>query len=162
MSTKTDYLTSPKGEIQFLALNRKVAKDMKPDSPEGYAVRLKFNVTTKEGAEWKKTINAINPNLIGTKHVNSKDEYTVRAFSKYLPEVVGNDGNALEELPNFYKNSTGTATMVVQPYTGNALGGAVTLAGIIIHDLDIGEQEVGGGENREAVLEQLRATIKNK
>lgn len=160
MSTTQNYLTSPKGEIQFLALNRKVAKDLKADSPEGYAVRIKFNTKTKEGAAWKTAIEKINPNLVGTKHVDSKDEYTVRAFSKYMPEVLDNNGNNMEDLPNFYKTSKGTATMVVTPYMGNAMGGTINLAGIVIHEIEEGEGD-GGGETtgREAVLDQLRAVL---
>lgn len=159
MSTETSYLTSPQGEIQFLALNRKVAKDMKADSAEGYAVRIKYTTATKEGAEWKKTISAINPNLIGTKHVDNKDEYTVRAFSIYMPEVIDGNGNTLEELPNFYKTSTGVASMVVTPYTGNSMGGTINLAGIVIHEIDVGEAPEGAGANREEVLAKLRATV---
>lgn len=160
MSTTTSYLTSPKGEIQFLALNRKVSKDLTKDSVEGYAVRIKYSSATKEGAAWKATIAAINPNLIGTKHVNSKDEYTVRAFSKFLPEVLDNNGNNMDEMPNFYKDSIGTATMVVTPYTGNAMGGTINLVGIVIHNIEEGENTGSGEVNgREAVLENLRAAL---
>lgn len=156
MSTNTNYLTSPKGDIQFLALNRKVAKAMTADSPEGYAVRIKFDGNTKEGAEWRKTIEAINPNLIGTKHIDKKGEFTVRAFSLYLPEVVDSQGNEVTELPNFYADSTGTATMVVQPYTGNAMGGAITLAGVVIHDIETSE----AGTDRETSVADLRNLLK--
>ncbi len=163
MSTVSDYITSPKGEIQFLALNRKVAKDMKPDSVEGYAVRIKFDSTTKEGAKWKEAISTLNPNLIGTKHVDNKNEFTVRAFSKFLPVVLDGQGNELEDMPNFYKDSTGTASMSVVPYTGNSMGGAINLAGITIHDLEVGENTGTSEESaREAVLASLRATLNTK
>lgn len=157
MSINTNYLTSPKGEIQFLALNKKVAKDMKPDSAEGYAIRLKFDGSTKEGQEWKATIAKLNPNLIGTKHVDKKGDFTVRAFTMYMPEVVDGNGNAIEDIPNFYKDSTGTATMVVQPYTGNSMGGAITLSGVVIHSIETTES----GNDREGLLNQLRETLKN-
>lgn len=159
MSTNTGYITSPKGEIQFLALNRKVAKDMKPDSAEGYAIRLKFDGSTKEGQEFKAKIAALNPNLIGTRHVDNKGDFTVRAFTMYAPEVMDGQGNTLEDLPNFYKDSKGVATMVVQPYTGNALGGSITLAGVVIHSIET--TDTGTGNDRENLLSQLRETLKN-
>jgi hypothetical protein len=163
MSNDTNYLTSPKGEIQFMALNRKVSKDMKDDSVQGYVVRLKFNDTTAEGAAWRKTIAAINPNLIGTKNVNNKNEYTVKAFSRYLPEIIDGNGDQLEDIPNFFASSTGTASIVVQPYTGNSLGGTINLAAVVIHDIDVGENSAGTGAEggREAVLAALKASLKN-
>jgi len=153
------YITSPTGTIQFLALNRKVAKDMNAGSSEGYAIRLKFDGATAEGAEFKAAIAKINPNLIGTKHTDTKSEYTVRAFTLFAPEVMDGNGNTMEELPNFYKDSVGTAVMVVQPYLGNSLGGTINLAGVVIHSIETTESETGGSSSD--LLAQLRETLKN-
>lgn len=160
MSTNTNYITSPKGEIQFLALNRKVSKDLKADSVQGYAVRVKYDSSTKEGKDFKSAIESINPNLIGTKHVNNKNEFTIRAFSQFMPEVLDGKGNNMEELPNFYNDSTGVATLVVTPYMGNAMGGTINLAGVVIHEIDVGEHTSTGDTNREDVLSQLRNALK--
>lgn len=158
-TTKSDYIRSPVGELQFLALNNKVAKDLKPDSDEGYAVRLKFTTATPEGAQFKKDIAAINANLIGTKHVNNKNEYTVRAFSKFLPVVVDSNDNEMEELPNFYSESTGTASMVVLPYMGNAMGGSLTLQAIKIEALEVGEAPT---DKREETVNKIKALLAGK
>lgn len=158
MSTQGNLLTSPKGEIQFLALNRKVAKDMKPNSTQGYAVRLKFDETTAEGKAWKATISKINPNLIGNKHVNSKTEYTVRAFTQFEVSVVDGAGNDVSESPNFFKDSKGEARMIVQPYTGNELGGTINLVGVVINNIEHAENE-GGMSSRDELRAQLQAAI---
>jgi len=163
MPANTDYLVSPVGQIQFLALNRKVTKGMAPDSPEGYAVRIKFDSATTEGAAFKKTINAVNPNLLGSKHVDNKGEYTVRAFSKFLPEVLDATGNEIEDLPDFYGDSTGTASMIIQVYTGNSMGGAITLSGIVIHSLETSENHTGNTvtSGRDNLLQLMREKLKN-
>lgn len=157
MSTNSNYITSPKGEIIFMALNRKVAKAMTEGSPEGYMIKLRFNSNNKDHAEFKAAIAAINPNLIGTRNIENKGDFTVRAFSLFAPEVVNGNGDAMEEIPNFYKDSKGTATMVVQPYTGNSLGGTITLAGVVIHELDSSET----GADKNSLLDQLRGALKN-
>lgn len=164
MPTNTPtYLTSPVGEIQFLALNNKVSKKMAlPNStyegPKGYAARVKFDSNTKEGAKWRKEIEAINPNLIGIKHVSQPGEFTVRAFSLYKPEVRDGNNNPLEEAPNFYADSKGTARMVVTPYTGNSLGGTINLAAVMIYTLENKEQDQGDKLDR---LAQLQAELDN-
>lgn len=156
-----EYLESPKGEIQFLALNRKVTKDLKKDSVGGYAIRLKFDSATKEGAEWKKKMEAINTNLVGTKHTDTKTEFTIRAFSQFLPIVMNANGDLIDEgeLPNFYATSKGVASILIVPYLENPMGGSINLSGIVIHQLEEGEKpegEGGGGGAREAVLARLK------
>lgn len=158
MSSTGNLLTSPVGEIQFLALNNPVKKYIGDDAPLVYTVRLKFDSSTSEGAEWKKTIEAINPNLIGTKHTDSKTEYTVRASTKFKVETTDSKGNTLEEAPMFFSDSKGTARMIVQPYTGNKMGGSINLMAVVINSLDSGSSEKSG--SREDKLSQLREAIK--
>lgn len=162
MSAKGTLLTSPKGTIQFLALNRKVAKDMKPNSTQGYAIRLKFDGTTTEGKAWKDTIAKLNPNLIGSKHIDNKGEFTVRAFTQFEVSVVDGAGNDVTDAPNFYKDSTGTARMIVQPYTGNELGGTINLVGVVIHSIENATAEGSTGtSSRDDLRAQLQAAINN-
>ena len=153
-----NLITSPKGEIQFLALNRKVAKDLKPDSAQGYAIRLKFDGNTEEGKAFKDVISKINPSLIGSKHVDVKGEYTVRAFTQFELSVVDAAGNDMEEKPNFYKDSKGVARMIVQPYTKNELGGTINLIGVVIHNLEAGEATSEGSTGTSS-REDLRAAL---
>jgi hypothetical protein len=158
MSTK--LITSPIGQIQFLALNRKVTKAKTEGSPEGYLARVKFDASTKEGKEWKDAITAINPGIVGKTHTDNKDEFTVRAFSLYLPEVMDGNGNNLEELPNFYQDSKGTASITIQPYEGKNKGeGSINLVGLTIHELDVGEHTGGVEGSREAALAAMRAAL---
>ena len=153
-----NLITSPKGEIQFLALNRKVAKDLKPDSAQGYAIRLKFDGNTEEGKAFKDVISKINPNLIGSKHVDVKGEYTVRAFTQFELSVVDAAGNNMEEKPNFYKDSKGIARLIVQPYTKNELGGTINLIGVVIHSLEAGEATSEGSTGTSS-RDDLRAAL---
>lgn len=160
----TDYLTSPIGEIQFMALNRKVTKKPGPQSDEnplGYSITLKFDTTTKEGKAWKDTISKINPALIRTKHSVKPSEYNVGAFTQFDTLVVLDaDGNTLDTKPNFFPSSTGTAQMVVAPYTGNKLGGAINLVGVVIHQVTHAEGEEGNSVDAKAIAERIRAQIK--
>lgn len=153
----TELLTSPKGEIQFLALANPVSKVPGAEDNKVYTVRLKFDSSTKEGAAWKKTVESINPNIVGTKHTNTKTEYTVRATSKYQPKVTDAKGNELEEMPMFFSDSSGTAKIIIQPYYGNKMGGAINLVAVVICDLDAGTP----ASSREDRLAQLKAALQD-
>ena len=160
MSTKSDFITSPIGEILFLALNNKVPKTDKKGSPEGYTVRLKFTDTTKEGAAFKKTIAAINKDLIGPKDKSGlkPGEYIVRAFTQFAPVVLDGEGNPMEELPNFYADSTGTASMVVTAFdTEN--GGGINLAGVKIYTIEVGDHPGTTEEARAETANRIRALL---
>lgn len=159
MSTDRTLLTSPVGEIQFMALNNKVSKTVSNDSELGYTVRIKYTNKTKEGAEWEKTIKAINPALVSTKHAEKAGEYTVRAFTKFDPLVLDAQGNEVEEKPNFYANSKGKASMTISPFMGNKLGGAINLVAVTIHELEEGEAPVSTA--KEEILSQIRAALAN-
>lgn len=155
-----EQIMSPVGEIVFMALNRKVKKNQSPDSPEGYTVRLKFDTSNPEHAEWKKTVSKINRNIVVTgREGYTGTEFDMKAFSLYKPEIGDKDGNTLEEVPNFYKGSTGTARMVVQPYTGNELGGSINLTAVIINNIETNEEEGATGAERESVLTRLKAEL---
>ncbi len=158
MSKSKSLITSPVGEIQFLALNNKVNKNMTKDSAEGYAIRLKYDGNTKEGAAWRKTIEQINPGIVGAKHINKAGEFTVRAFSKFDVLVLDASGNEIEERPNFYAGSKGTASMTLQPYTENAMGGAVNLVAVTIHSFDNSEA-TETTSSREDLLKHLREQL---
>lgn len=151
----SDLIKSPVGEIQFMALNNKVKKNVSEDSPEGYTIRLKFDGTTNEGATFRETVEKINANLVGTKHVNKEGEYTVRAFTKFDVEVFDSEGNTLEERPNFFKDSTGTASMIIKPYTGNSMGGTINLVAVVINELDTSESSA----DQSTLLDQIKDMI---
>jgi len=158
MSTTGNLLTSPTGTIQFLALNKPVAKYIGDGAPLVYTVRLKFDSATKEGAAWKKSIEDLNPNLIGTKHTDSKTEFTVRAATKFEVKVTDGNGNEMEEAPMFFKDSKGTAKMIVAPYTGNSMGGSINLIAVVVESLESGSSTETSG--REAKLNELKEALK--
>lgn len=160
MSIDSNLLTSPWGEIQFLALNTKVKKYPTEDAPDVYTVRLRFDGSTEAGKAWRAAIEDINPNLIGTKHINSPDEFTVRAATQFDVMVTDANGNEMDDAPNFYSDSSsGTARMVVQPYTKNTMGGTINLVAVAIgEDFDPGESK-GGSVDRSAILDQIRKAV---
>lgn len=159
-TTSNSLMTSPKGTVQFLAVNNKVKRNLTKDSPEGYAVRIKFDGSTPEGAAWKKSILGLNKALVGVKHIDNPDEYTVRAFTQFDVILLDSKGNEIEDKPNFWQGTKATATMTVQPYTGNEMGGSLNLVAITLYDWDDSEAQEGGTSNREDVLAQIRAQLK--
>ena len=164
MSTNRNLLTSPKGEIHWMA-----AATPKLDSKTGklaYSVKLAFDV--KKDKEWLDTISAINDAKVVTassyrgksaevKAVLAKGKAFVEAKSAYQPNVYDGSGNELEEAPMFYRDSTGVAQMIVQPWEGEK-GGTVNLVGIIVHSIENAEGTSDGGD-RETRLAQLRAAV---
>lgn len=158
--SSTDLLTSPTGEIQFMALANPVSKKIGDDANKVYGVRLKFDASTEEGKAWKEAITSINSSLIGTTHVNSKNEFTVRAFSKFQPKVTDAKGNEIEEMPYFFNDSKGTAKLIVQPYTKNKLGGTINLVAVVICSLESGQKTEGREERLAALKNALQEATK--
>lgn len=159
MSNKLEFITSPVGKILFLALRNPVpAIYGDSESPKVYVCRLEIDGTTAEGKAFRKEVEAINPNIIGTK--NAKEgHYTVKAASKYLPTVFDSEGEAIKEkdsLPFFSKGSTGTARMQIKPFTGNKLGGSINLLTVQLFDLELVKTQEGP-----SVMEQLQAALKS-
>lgn len=159
MSTKNDSIVSPVGTIQFMALARPVKKYDSEDAPLVYTIRLKFDSATAEGKAFKKTIEAINPNLIGTKHTDKATEYTVRAASRFEVVMTDAKGNELEEAPLFFADSKGTAKMSVKPYTGNKMGGSINLEGVTICSLETNESNLETKSHRQQILENLQKSV---
>lgn len=143
MTNSNELITSPLGTIQFMALAYKVRKSPEDTERSVYTIRLEFDGNTKEGKAFRKTVESINANLIGTKNASAPGHFTVSAKSKFDVKVLDADGTQLlgEEIPKFTKGSTGQAVMMVKPYTGNALGGTLNLVGVGIHALDLVEAE---------------------
>lgn len=157
-----DYLTSPIGDIQFLALKNTVQnrKDVAV-----YSIRLAFD--SEKDAKWISDIAAINMNkpvTAGTyrgksdavKEVLAQGKTLISADTQFEVAVYDKEGNLLEEAPQFFAGDTGTAQMVVQPYTKSAQGGTINLMAVIVHNV---ENENSGGLDREARLAQLKETI---
>lgn len=157
--TDNYVITSPVGQIQFMALNRKVKNKPTDEEPSVYTIRLAFDGNTAEGAEFRDTISEVNAGLIGTKHAPAEGWYTVKASTKFDVEVLGPDGETMEEVPYFTKGSTGTAAISVKPYTGNSLGGSINLTGVAILELDIAESESSGNTVSEQTVNSLRDAI---
>ena len=153
-----ELITSPLGEIRFLALRNKVKK--KPNDTEAtvFAVRLEFDGTKKENLEFKKKLEAINSAIIGTKSA-APGNFTVQASSKYDVKVIDNLGNQLDkaEYPSFPKGSSGTASIVIKPYTGNKLGGSINLVAVGLGELQLAEFE----KKDSSFLNDLRNAIKS-
>ena len=164
MDTNGNLLNSPVGEIQFMAVGRPV-----PSSKGGevYAIRLAFD--TKADAEWIAKIAAINPNkpVTAQSYRGKNDEIKallatgktlISAETKFEVPVYDKEGNQMEDIPSFFKDSTGTAQMVVQPYTKSAKGGTINLVAVIIHSIDSATAATDGSSRADKAA-QLQALI---
>jgi hypothetical protein len=167
MSTKGNLLTSPVGQVQFLAANKPVTD--KKTGKESYSINLAFDV--KKDKEFLKIVSDLNDAKVVTaatyrgkneaiKALLATGKARVEAKSNFKPTVYDAQGNELEEAPMFFADSTGTAQMLVQPYTSDK-GGTINLIGIIIHSIESPEGTVSGGTDRETRLQQLRAAVDN-
>ncbi len=170
MSANRNLLTSPVGSIQFMAAENPT-RQSKSDDTLVYTVKLAFDV--KKDKEFLSQISDINhakvvtsatyrgdPKSKGyaaTKAVLDSGKALVSANSIYKPEMYDNKGNKLEEAPMFFADSTGTAQMIVEPWTGEK-GGTVNLVGIIIHSVE-NVEGADNGTTRETRLAQLRAAV---
>jgi hypothetical protein len=167
MSTNRNLLTSPVGTIQFMAAENPV-KQSKSDDKQVYTIKLAFDVV--KDAAFLAEVAEVNDAKVVTaqtyrgkspeiKALLSTGKALVGANSNFKPEVYDSKGNTLEEAPNFFGDSTGTAQMIVQPWKGDK-GGTINLIGIIIHEVNSpeGTNTIGTGD-REARLAQLREAV---
>ncbi len=161
MSTNRNLLTSPIGDIQFMAALNPVTET---NGKESYTIKIAFD--SKKDAEWLDTVEGINyAKVVTAKSYRGKSEAVkavlktgkslVGASSIYKPTVYDSAGNEMEENPMFFQDSKGTAQMIVQPYESDK-GGTINLVAIIIHSLENAE---GDGTDRETRLAQLRAAV---
>ncbi len=165
MSTNRNLLTSPVGSIQFMAAEKPVKST---NDKMVYTVRLAFD--SKKDAAFLKQVADINDAKVVTersyrgksdsvKALLATGKSLVSANSNFKPTVYDAKGNELDEAPMFFAESTGTAQMIVQPYTGDK-GGTINLIGIIVHNVESPEGTSGGSEDREGRLAQLREAVK--
>jgi hypothetical protein len=158
-----NLLTSPIGDIQFLAVNRPVTNSK---GAEAYSIRLALD--TVKDAEWIAQIAEINSNKPVTaqsyrgknsavKALLAQGKTLISAETKFEVPVYDKNGQKLEEAPMFFADSTGTAQMVVQPYTKSEKGGTINLVAVIIHSIE--SNGTGEGVSREERLAQLQAAI---
>lgn len=163
MTTNGNLLTSPIGEIQFLAVNRPVTNSK---GSEVYSIRLALD--TEKDAEFISKIADINSNKPVTaqtyrgkntevKELLAKGKTLISAETKFEVALYDNKGNKLEDAPMFFADSKGTAQMVVQPYTKSAKGGTINLVAVIIHNIE--SENTTGGTDRETRLAQLKAAV---
>lgn len=168
MSTNGNLLTSPVGEIQFLAVNRPVTNTK---GSEVYSIRLALD--SKKDAEWISKIEAINPGIpvtsenyrgkktskkyASTKALLDSGKTLINAETKFEVALYDKDGGKMEEAPMFFADSKGTAQMVVQPYTKSEKGGTINLVAVIIHSID--SETTSGGTDRETRIAQLQAAV---
>lgn len=159
----TEPLKSPVGEIQFMAVARTVPNSKGVDV---YSVRIAFD--SVKDADWIAQIAAINPSKPVTaqtyrgkspevKALLATGKTLISAETKYQVELFDKDGNTMEEAPSFYKDSKGTAQMIITPYTKSEKGGTINLVGIKIHSL---EGSTSSGVDRETRLAQLHELAK--
>jgi hypothetical protein len=165
MSTKGNLLTSPVGEIQFMAAEKPV-KQSKADDKMVYTVKLALD--SKKAKEFLNAVTEVNDAKVVTastyrgkseaiKAVLATGKSMVSASSKFKPTVYDSEGNLLEEAPSFFADSKGTAQMIVEPYIG-AKGGTINLVSIIVHNVENAEGTTDG-TSRETKLAQLRAAV---
>jgi hypothetical protein len=164
VSTNSNLLTSPVGEIQFLAVNRPVTTSK---GTEVYSIRLALD--SVKDAEWIAKIAEINsskPVTADTYRGKSKEvkellaqgKTLISAETKFEVALYDKKGEKLEEAPMFFADSHGTAQMVVQPYTKSAKGGTINLVAVIIHNVE-SENGNSGAVDRETRLAQLRSAV---
>ena len=163
MATERNLVTSPVGEIQFLAAETPVKST---NDKLQYTIRIAYD--SKKDAKWLAQIAEINDAKVVTaqsyrgknqavKDLLATGKSMVSANSNFKPCVYDAKGNQLEEAPMFFADSKGTAQMIVQPYQGQK-GGTINLVGVIIHTVDTPESS-GTGTDRETRLSQLRAAV---
>lgn len=163
MTTNGNLSTSPVGEIQFLAVNRPVTNSK---GNEVYSIRLALD--SKKDAKWIAEIAAINPSKPVTadtyrgkskevKELLAQGKTLISAETKFEVPIYDKEGKKLEEAPMFFADSTGTAQMVVQPYTKSAKGGTINLVAVILHSID---SENSTGTDRESKLAQLQEQVR--
>ena len=167
MSTNRNLLTSPVGSITFMAAEKPV-KQSKSDDKMVYTIKLALDC--KKDKEFLNKVSEINDAKVVTaqtyrgkvqaiKDLLATGKALVSANSKFKPEVYDNKGNQLEEAPMFFGDSTGTAQMIVQPYTSDK-GGTINLLGIIIHSIENAEGSETTDGDRESKLSALRAQLR--
>lgn len=166
MSTENqNVITSPVGSIQFMAIEKPV-KQSKSSDKEVYTVKLAFDIKTCGG--FLDQISSVNDAKVVTAQTyRGKDAATkallatgkalVSANSKFKPMVSDTNGNILEEAPMFFAGSTGTAQMLVEPWTGDK-GGTINLVGVVIHSIDSPESNTE--TNKEAKVASIKAKLK--
>jgi hypothetical protein len=167
MSTsKGNLLTSPVGEIVFMAAENPV-RQSKSDDKLVYTSKLAFD--NKKDKAWLAEVSAINDaKVVTARSYRGKDEKLIAllesgkslvgANSKFKPTIYDAKGNQLEEAPLFFGDSKGTAQMIVEPYIG-AKGGTINLISIIVHSIENAEGTSPTGDSRETRLAQLRAAV---
>lgn len=159
----TNLLTSPVGEIQFLAINRPVTNSK---GTEVYSIRLALD--SVKDADFIAQIAEINSNKPVTaasyrgkskevKELLAQGKTLISAETKFEVPIYDKEGNKLEEAPMFFADSKGTAQMVVQPYTKSAKGGTINLVAVILHSIE--SENSGNGVDRETRLAQLRSAV---
>lgn len=162
MSTDTSLRKSPKGDIFYMAAANPVTNEK--TGKEEYGIRLGFDVTAdKEFLDWVTSINdakvvtaqSYRGKKAEIKAYLNKGKALVSATTQFKPEVVDSKGNALEDAPFFFSDSTGVAQMIVQPYNGQK-GGTINLMGIKIHSIE-NPEGTSTGVSREERTAQLRA-----
>lgn len=150
----TLQLTSPVGTILYMGLD-KPRKNF--NGRDEYSIRLLFDGTTKEGAEFKDAVAAVNANKIVTNsktHDIPNGHFVVSAWSKFKPTVLDAEGTTVEEVPYFAKGSTGQAVMTCRTFEG-AKGGGLNLSGVVILDLELAATE----QKESPTLSNLRDAI---
>lgn len=167
MSTNGNLLTSPVGEIQFMAVNRPVAN--KKTGEERREISLLLD--SEAASEFIAAVSAINSGIPVTEHTyrgknkelkaSLKGKTKITAGTKYEVAVYDSKGNKMEEAPNFFAESTGTAQMVVQPYTKSEKGGSINLVAVIIHNIEGGTTELTPEERRQKLAELRDLAVKH-
>lgn len=145
-NTLSDFITSPVGEIKFLALKHKVSGNMNNTGEPVYTIKLAFDGTSPEDKAFKAAIEEVNPKILGVKHAPAGG-YTVLAKTYFDVKVLDAEGNTIEheDLPVFITGSTGTARMIVKPCHKSELGGLINLICVQILTLDLVERAVPEG-----------------
>lgn len=158
----SDQLTSPVGQILFLAVNQPVKNSY--SGKDEYTARMMFDGSTPEGKAFKAALHSLNKKLVGPQE--PRDDvpagwFTVNAKSDYKPQVVDGQGEAVTEVPYFTKGSTGQAIVHLKTFQGEK-GGSVKLTGIAILDLELAESEPKENVTKTSLIEALAKANKIK
>ncbi len=165
MATEISLIKSPVGDIQFMAVTNPVSKS-KGSEEKVYTVKLALD--SKKDAKFLADISAINDAKVVTaqtyrgkdkniKEILANGKSLVAANSKFKPQLYDKTGNQLEESPNFYADSTGTAQMIVQPFVSDK-GGTINLVAVVIHNLE-NPSGTSTTVDRETQLARIRAML---
>jgi hypothetical protein len=149
-----------------MALNKPIKDKKSGESRRELCLLL----DSKQAAEFIQSVLEINSGIPVTEHTYRgknenlrkalKGKTKISARTKFEVAVYDKNGQKLEDIPNFFPESKGTAQMIVQPYTESENGGSINLVSVIIHSVEGGQTALTKEEKIQRVNELREAAVR--